>query len=276
LGNHVHPKGNQQLIVARFDKEGNELIHYDLDALFSQSRISIPNTSRASPTNSTSSSSGDSASCSGSSTPQRTSSPFPTLQPSMYHNGPLFTPARTLSPQAPVFQMCLSAPINVPSHPHPLENDFNHTDEGSPIEGNNSQPERSDTPHSMYSTTSNESSDSGYCGYVESYPCKIRIFLFILNNKFFFSFFIDYYKLNRLYKALALQKHSVNAPPMGKNSHPRRLPNHIYQQQNIIPSLSTSPTTPTPMNIDRLAPFYVQPAYLPIPATVTSSRKSKY
>ena len=35
------------------------------------------------------------------------------------------------------------------------------------------QPDRSDTPHSMHSTTSNESSDSGYCGYVESFPCKI-------------------------------------------------------------------------------------------------------
>ncbi len=184
MGNHVHPKDNQQLVVARFDKDGNEMIRNDLDTLFSESRVPAVNTSRASPTNSSPS---ESVSCSGASTPQRTSSPFPVNQPSMFRNGPLFTPPRALSPQAPVFQMLSSAPINVPSKSHPLENSFNHFDEGSPIEGNENQPDRSDTPHSMNSTTSNESSDSGYCGYVESYPCKlIKI---ILNNRIFYSIF---------------------------------------------------------------------------------------
>ncbi|CAF4934781.1 unnamed protein product, partial [Rotaria socialis] len=64
---------------------------------------------------STNSSPCNSASCSGSSTPQRTSSPYPVAQQSLiipsaplpatvYHNGPLFTPPRALSPQAPEFQ----------------------------------------------------------------------------------------------------------------------------------------------------------------------------
>ena len=215
------------------------------------------------------------ASCSGASTPQRTSSPYPVLQPSMYHNGPLFTPPRALSPQAPVFQMLSSsAPINVPLKPHPLENSIDNIDEGSPLEGNHSQPDRSDTPHSMHSTTSNESSDSGYCGYVESFPCKsyIDIFVYIFNKNFFF---IDYYKLNRLYKALALQKYNTNTP--GKIPHNRRVPHHIYQQQNHIPSFSPgSPPTPTPMNIDRLAPFYAQQSFVPISTTAIGSRKSKY
>jgi len=235
------------------------------------------NTTRASPTNSSPS---DSASCSGSSTPQRTSSPFPITQQSMFHNGPLFTPPRALSPRAPIFQMTTSAPINVPSKPHPLENSI---DENSPIEGNNSQPDRSDTPQSMNSTTSNESSDSGYCGYVESFPCKILIYFKIIKYIYIISF-IDYYKLNRLYKALALQKNSTNTNRMGKVPHNRRVPNHIYrqqqlqqQQQEIIPtSFSTSPPTPTPMNIDRLAPFYAQQSFLPISTTATGSRKSKY
>jgi hypothetical protein len=142
-------------------------------------------TLRSSPTNS---SPCDSASCSGSSTPQRTSSPFPNGQPSltippatataatMYRNGPLFTPPRALSPQAPAFQMSPSAPIKVPvkyEQNHFLQNNFESIScEGSPIDGNMIQPDRSDTPHSMHSTTSNESSDSGYCGYVESFPCK--------------------------------------------------------------------------------------------------------
>jgi hypothetical protein len=184
LGHHVCPKDNQQLIVARFDKEGNELMHSDLDALFSQSHIPMINTSRASPTNSSPS---ESASCSGSSTPQRTSSPYPVLQQSLYHNGPLFTPPRALSP---AFQMSPSSPINVPLKPHPLENSIDNFDEGSPIEENHSQPDRSDTPHSMHSTTSNESSDSGYCGYVESYPCKFYIDIFYLFSIIFF-FFLD-------------------------------------------------------------------------------------
>ncbi|UJR21770.1 hypothetical protein I4U23_024845 [Adineta vaga] len=252
LGNHVHPKDNQQLIVARFDKDGNELIHNDLETLFSQTRIPIVNTSRASPTNISPS---DSPTCSGSSTPQRTSSPFPTLQPSMYHNGPLFTPPRALSPQAPIFQMSSSSPINVPTKPHPLENSVHNSDEGSYSEENHSQPERSDTPQSMHSTTSNESTDSGYCGYVESYPY--------------------YYKLNRLYKALALQKHSPNGHPTGKNPHQRRVLHQ--QQQNHIPAFSSaSPPTPTPMNIDRLAPFYTHQTFFPISTTATGNRKSKY
>jgi hypothetical protein len=251
----VSPKDNQQIIVARFDQQGNELMHNDLDALFSQSRVPMINTSRASPTNS---SPCDSASCSGASTPQRTSSPHPITQQSMYRNDPLFTPPRALSPQAPVFQMTSSAPINVPLKSHPLENSISSMDENSPSDENNSQPERSDTPHSTHSTTSNESTDSGYCGYVESYP--------------------EYYKLNRLYKALAVQKHSVNPHRMGKVPQNRRAPNYIYQQQqDVIPSsFSTSPPTPTPMNIDRLAPFYAQQSFLPTSTTAIGSRKSKY
>jgi hypothetical protein len=104
--------------------------------------------------------------------------------------------------------------------------------------------------------------------------------------------FIDYYKLNRLYKALALQKLSTNTNSTGKvsNNPPtthhqqRRMPQHQrYQQQqnnNNIPSsssLSTSPPTPTPMNINQFTPFYTQQSsYLPMPTTVTDSRKSKY
>ena len=191
LGNHASPKENQQLVVARFDKEGNELVRNDLDTLFSQSRIPMVTTTtttlRSSPTNS--STSCDSASCSGSSTPQRTSSPFPNGQPSltiptatsMYRNGPLFTPPRALSPQAPAFQMSPSAPIKVPvkyEQNHFLQtNSESISCEGSPSDGNMIQPDRSDTPHSMHSTTSNESSDSGYCGYVESFPCKIFILI---------------------------------------------------------------------------------------------------
>ena len=68
---------------------------------------------------------------------------------------------------------------------------------------------------------------------------------------------------------------------MGKNPHHRRVPNHIYrqqqQQQNIIPTdFSSSPPTPTPMNIDRLGPFYAQQSFMSIPTTATGSRKSKY
>ena len=96
-----------------------------------------------------------------------------------------------------------------------------------------------------------------------------------------FVFFLDYYKLNRLYKALALQKHSPNVPRMNKVPRHQRVPNGVYRQQQqqkeIIPnSFSTSPPTPTPMNIDRLAPFYAQQSHLPIPMTATGSRKSKY
>ena len=189
LGNHASPKENQSLVVARFDRDGNELVRTDLDTLLSQSRLPVVTAtpgSRSSPANN---SSCDSASCSGSSTPQRTSSPFPIGQPvivnpigtlatSMFQNGSIFTPPRALSPQAPAFQMSPSAPIKVPvryEQMHPLHNNTESIScEGSPSDGNHfHQPDRSDTPHSMHSTTSNESSDSGYCGYVESFPCKI-------------------------------------------------------------------------------------------------------
>ena len=132
----------------------------------------------------------------------------------------------------------------------------------------------------------------------------IRIACFVL------LIMIDYYKLNRLYKALAIQKLSH---PMGKATHnspvthhQRRLPtphhhqaqhqhyqqhqqaNHHYHNNttatnnntNAIPSsnlLSSSPPTPTPMNIDQFPPFYAQQSsFLPMPTTVPDSRKSKY
>lgn len=189
LGNHVNPKDNQQIIVARFDQQGNELFRNDLDALFAQSRLPTINTSRASPTNS---SPPESAGSSRSSTPQHITVPYPVSQPSMFRNGPLFTPPRALSPQAPVFQMVPSAPITVPSKPHPLETSLENFEEASSLgDETNSQPERSDTPHSMHSTTSNESTDSGYCGYVESYPCKIKFYRKVipkLTSWIFFSF----------------------------------------------------------------------------------------
>ena len=217
----------------------------------------------------------------------------------MFHNGPLFTPPRALSPQAPAFQMSSSAPIKVPvkyEQNHPLHNNTESIScDGSPIDGNNTLPDRSDTPHSMHSTTSNESSDSGYCGYVESFPCKIFLHYILLFIHLYFS--IDYYKLNRLYKALAIQKLSGNNNPVGKvphnspvchhNQH-RRIPHHQNQQQQqqqqinnnntSIPStLSSSPPTPTPMNINQFSPFYTQQSsYLPMPTTVIDSRKSKY
>lgn len=174
MGNHVCPKNNQQIIVARFDQHGNEVIRNDLDALLTQSRLPAISTSRTSPTNSSPS---DSVNSSRASTPQHATFPQPISQPSMFHNGPLFTSPRLLSPQAPVFQMASSSPINVPTKVHPLENSLDTSEESSPGDEINSQPERSDTPYSMHSTTSNESNDSGYCGYVESYPCKIKISL---------------------------------------------------------------------------------------------------
>jgi hypothetical protein len=65
---------------------------------------------------------------------------------------------------------------------------------------------------------------------------------------------------------------------MNKVPHSRRVSNRVYYQQpDIVPTnLSASPPTPTPMNIDRLAPFYAQQSFLPIPTTATGSRKSKY
>jgi len=306
LGNHASPKENQQLVVVRFDHQGNELIRNDLDTLLSQSRLPLTNSNaRSSPTNS---SSCDSASCSGSSTPQRTSSPFPFAQTStsslssmippsttLFHNGPLFTTPRALSPQAPAFQMSPSAPIKVPLHQqHQLavyQTNEPNSSEGSPSDGNHFQPDRSDTPHSMNSTTSNESSDSGYCGYVESFPY--------------------YYKLNRLYKALAIQKLSMNNVPTSRGGHSQRRQqgagyahgypqqqqqqqhqhqhhqnphphatnaHHVYPNGNIpSPNLSSSPPTPTPMNINQFSPFYAgQSPFLPMPTTISDSRKSKY
>ena len=172
LENYTLPKQNQQLLVAQFDKQGNELVHYNIDALFSQSRIPMINISQQSPTIS---SSNDSDACSDLPTSQSTSSSYSIAPPSMYYNVPRFPPPRALSPQAPVFQMPSSSPIHVPSKLHLLDNIPNDTDDNLSIEENNSQPERSDTPQSTHSTTSNESTDSGYCGYVESYPCKIFI-----------------------------------------------------------------------------------------------------
>lgn len=105
---------------------------------------------------------------------------------------------------------------------------------------------------------------------------------------------LDYYKLNRLYKALAIQKLSSNGNPVGRGAtsspmsqqghQARRPPQHQYphaHQQHSNPaipsSLSTSPPTPTPMNINQLSPFYSQQSsYLPMPTTITDSRKSKY
>lgn len=157
-------------------------------------------------------------------------------QPSKFNNGPLFTPPRALSPRAPPFEM--SSPINIPS-----EANTDSVDECSSTDDVPSQPERSDTPHSMHSTTSNESSDSGYCGYVESYPY--------------------YYKLNRLNKALALQRYTFNKNMTGRHPHPRRASRQYYPVNR-----PTSPPTPTPMNIDQLSTLYHQQMYIPQGTTV--------
>jgi hypothetical protein len=124
----------------------------------------------------------------------------------------------------------------------------------------------------------------------------VRVFYYFSFRLEFIYVFLDYYKLNRLYKALAIQKFSGNSNPTGKGPHNpavsqphhnRRIPHYQYQQQqqqhstnntNNIPSaLSSSPPTPTPMNINQFSPFYTQQSpYLPMPTTVTDSRKSKY
>lgn len=120
---------------------------------------------------------------------------------------------------------------------------------------------------------------------------KFHLYFKLFNN----SKFLDYYKLNRLYNALAIQKISAPTTPTGRvtynpsvsHHHRRRLINHFHNQHhqtipnnnnNSIPSpLSASPPTPTPMNINQLSPFYVQQSsYLPMSTTVTDSRKSKY
>ena len=66
---------------------------------------------------------------------------------------------------------------------------------------------------------------------------------------------------------------------MRKVPHHRRLPHHIYQQlqQNTNQSYpSTSPPTPTPMNIDKLAHFLYENTFSPIPTTTISHKRSKY
>ena len=90
--------------------------------------------------------------------------------------------------------------------------------------------------------------------------------------------FIDYYKLNRLYKALAFQKLTENAHLMRKIPHRRTTPYYNYQEQqkHTIPSyFSTSPTTPTPMNIDQLTHCLEEQTLYPISTTTSSSRKFK-
>ena len=221
------------MIIAQFDKQGTKLIDRDLESLLSQMRTSSP-TNRSSPIPEP--------------TVRNLSPKFPINQPSKFGNGMLFTPPRAVSPQLPLFQMGQSSPINVPfQQSHPLANSVENFDENSFNEDNRSQPERSDTPQSMNSVTSNKSTDSGYCGYVESYPY--------------------YYKLNHLNRMLAMQKHAQNRGPRMGKSHHRRQPNHRQQEKEI---LSSSPPTPTPLNIDQVAHFYNQPAIS------ASNRKSKY
>jgi hypothetical protein len=141
LGNHASPKENQSLVIARFDREGNELIRHDLETLLSSSRVTTITHSHAARSSPIQTSSCDSASCSGASTPQRTSSPYPIAQSSyinqavtsgqsLYQNAPLFTPTRALSSQAPAFQMPISAPIKVPNQSeqtHPLHTNIEST-----------------------------------------------------------------------------------------------------------------------------------------------------
>lgn len=245
LGSHVSLKDQQQFVIARFATNGETLFQHDLDIILSQCRASTNSTSRLSPPLEKSDENIPSIPI------PRTSSPKSVLQPSRFHNGPLFTPLRALSPQAPPFEM--SSPINVPS-----ETSIDSIDECSSVEDAHSQPDRSDTPHSMHSTTSNESSDSGYCGYVESYPCKFRktnSLLIFLNPSF--RLIVDYYKLNRLNRALAMQRTSGNKNT-GKPPHSRRPP-----RQHHVVYRPTSPPTPTPHNIDQLAAFYQHSLYMP-------------
>ncbi|CAF0748642.1 unnamed protein product [Didymodactylos carnosus] len=253
LGNHPYLKDGQQMLVARFDNEGNELVRNDLDTLFNSDIATLPTITTTASSNQkhTSSSSSSSASdssqpCSGSSTPQRTSSPY--TMPTMYHNLPLFTPPRTLSPQttaiptathySPNNQQYLNSYVSLQQVQY---NGANHTyssmpisvpspvmtiDTSSPSYGSPIEVERSDTPHSHHSTASNDSTDSGYCGYVESFPY--------------------YYKLNRLYKALAVQKYA--GIHMKQPTHPNRRPynGQVPFTSTVTPPLSTTPPTPTP------------------------------
>ena len=74
---------------------------------------------------------------------------------------------------------------------------------------------------------------------------------------FLFDFSIDYYKLNRLNRALAMQRITGNKN-VSKNPHPRRPP-----RQHHVVYRPTSPPTPTPHNIDQLAAFYQRSLYMP-------------
>lgn len=326
MGNHASPKENQPLVIARFDFAGNQLIHNDLEYILAKSRATMVmitlggSTTQSSRLSPMASSPCDSTSCSGSSTPQRTSSPYPNGQSSAnnstltqstvsFHNASTFTTQRGLSPQAPAFQMSSSSPIKVPNRFESTTSSLHVNSEltsceGSPSDGNHLQPDRSDTPHSMHSTTSNESTDSGYCGYVESFPCKLSCINFESFNVAFHIFNIDYYKLNRLYKALAIQKLSMTGVPIGKSPthspvvHHRRT-NFVSQQQqyqqypqqqfyqhghqkmnhipNTVSPLSNSPPTPTPMNINQLSPFYNQASsYLSMSTVINEGRNAKY
>ena len=131
--------------------------------------------------------------------------------------------------------------------------------------------------------------------------------LFVLRPLIFDISRLDYYKLNRLYKALAIQKLSLNnGPPTRGAHHQRRAPgagghgyghhhphhphyhpqppphalatHHVHPSANIpSTSLSSSPPTPTPMNINQLTPFYPgQSPFLPMPTPISDSRKSKF
>ncbi|CAF0812224.1 unnamed protein product [Didymodactylos carnosus] len=254
IGNHPYLKNGQQMLVARFDNEGNELVRHDLDTLFNSdiatmlnvttTTVTTNNNQQHTSSSSSSSSVSDSSQpCSGSSTPQRTSSPY--TMPTMYHNPPLFTPPRTLSPQTTT--ATYHSQINQqPSHsylsPNQVQyNGGNYTyssmpiavptqmtniDTSSPSYGSPTEVERSDTPHSHHSTASSDSTDSGYCGYVESFPY--------------------YYKLNRLYKALAVQKYA--GIQMKQPMHPNRRSynNQLTNSSVVTPPLSTTPPTPTP------------------------------
>lgn len=77
-------------------------------------------------------------------------------------------------------------------------------------------------------------------------------------------FELDYYKLNRLQKALAFQQHQNKKP----NTGPR--PSRSFtqkQHKKVMPQFferSQSPPTPTPANIDQWAQYYRKPSYIPM------------
>lgn len=168
LGSAVSQKSNEQFVVVKYDQNQNKIFEQDLDSILSKTRISF-NSSRRSPV-------------------QETRAALPvSVSPSVFQNNQLVTPPRTLSPTAPEFLMTtniMSAPLF-----QQIENVNDSIEESYSGDENQNPPERSDTPHSMHSVTSNESSDSGYCGYVESYPCKFfKIFSNFMNINFAFFF----------------------------------------------------------------------------------------